>query len=122
LCDARRHNLKARRISAVNSVLTGDFDLSRVTAYSYKVDRVGRLLEEARNNPGGMSFKNFEHLMNLKGWKYRRQKGSHRLWYSPAGFRLPVQPRGNKAKAYQVRQFLKQLDHESGAKSHGEDR
>jgi len=74
------------------------------------VDRAGRLLEEARRNPGGMSFKDFEHLMDLMGWRFKRQKGSHRLWYSPTGHRLPIQPRGNKAKDYQVQQFLKQLD------------
>jgi predicted RNA binding protein YcfA (HicA-like mRNA interferase family) len=82
------------------------------------VDRAAKLLEEARNNPGGMAFKDFEHLMDLKGWRFKRQKGSHRLWCSPTGYRLPVQPKGNKAKAYQVRQFLKQLDQESEL-SHG---
>jgi predicted RNA binding protein YcfA (HicA-like mRNA interferase family) len=77
------------------------------------VDKGEKLLEKARASPGGMSFREFEHLMDLKGWKCRRQSGSHRLWCSPAGYRLPVQPRGNKAKDYQVRQFLKRLDHES---------
>ena len=78
------------------------------------MDRAAKLLEEARSNPVGMRFKDFEHLMDLSGWRFQGQKGSHRLWLSPGGCRLPVQPRGNKAKAYQVRQFLKQLDHESG--------
>ncbi len=79
------------------------------------MDRAAKLLAEARNNPSGMAFRDFEQLMELKGWRYKRQKGSHRLWCSPAGYRLPVQPRGNKAKDYQVRQFLKQLEKESGA-------
>lgn len=77
------------------------------------MNRTAKLLEEARNNPGGMSFKDFEHLMDLKGWRFKRQKGSHRLWASPAAYLLPVQPRGNKAKDYQVRLFLKQLEKES---------
>ncbi len=51
--------------------------------------------------------------MDLKGWRFKRQKGSHRLWASPGGLLLPVQPRGNRAKDYQVRQFLKQLDKDS---------
>jgi predicted RNA binding protein YcfA (HicA-like mRNA interferase family) len=87
-----------------------------VTEYSYKMDKAEKLLEEARDNPGGLSFTDFEHLMELKGWVFKRQRGSHRLWRSPAGQTLPVQPRGNKAKDYQVRQFLKQLDAESGGK------
>jgi len=76
------------------------------------VARAGKLLEDARNNPGGISFKDFEQLMRLSGWRFKRQKGSHRLWASPRGQLLPVQPRGSKAKDYQVRQFLKQLDTE----------
>ena len=79
------------------------------------MERAERLLEQARNNPGGMSFRDFQHLMDLKGWRLKRHKASHRLWCSPTGHVLPVQPRGNKAKDYQVRQFLKQLDLESGA-------
>jgi predicted RNA binding protein YcfA (HicA-like mRNA interferase family) len=89
------------------------FDLNDVTAYSYIVVRAEKLLKEARNNPAGMSFKDFEKLMDLKGWRFARQKGSHRLWISPSGGRLPVQPRGNKAKEYQIRQFLKQFDAET---------
>ena len=63
-----------------------------------------------------MSFKDLEKLMDLKGWRFDRQKGSHRLWYSPTGHRLPIQPNRNKAKAYQVKQFLKQYDKESRSK------
>jgi hypothetical protein len=37
---------------------------------------------------------------------------SHEIWYSPGRRRLPIQPTGNgKAKAYQVRQFLKAIPH-----------
>ncbi|MGA2410067.1 MAG: type II toxin-antitoxin system HicA family toxin [Candidatus Binataceae bacterium] len=70
------------------------------------------LLERARTNPAGLSFSDFEKLLKEKGWLFKRQKGSHRLWYSPAGFRLPIQGRGNNAKTYQVRQFLAQYDRE----------
>jgi hypothetical protein len=80
------------------------------------MDQAEKLLKEARNNPGGLSFADFQHLMELKGWTFKCQRSSHRLWRSPAGHLLPVQPRGNKAKDYQVRQFLKQLDAETGGK------
>lgn len=44
----------------------------------------------------------------------KRQSGSHRLWCSPTGFRLPIQPgKDGKAKAYRVEQFLKQVADES---------
>jgi predicted RNA binding protein YcfA (HicA-like mRNA interferase family) len=76
------------------------------------VERVGELLVAARNNPSGLSFGDFETLMRACGWQFKRQKGSHRLWYSPAGHRLPIQKSGNKAKAYQVRQFLARYDKE----------
>ncbi len=79
--------------------------------------RTEKLLEKARNNPAGLKFTEFERLLELQGWILRRQSGSHRLWYSPKGHRLPIQPTKNQtAKGYQVRQFLEQWekeDHES---------
>lgn len=65
-----------------------------------------KLLLKAENNPQSLSFIEFESLLKLSNWVLRRQKGSHRIWYSPKGDRLPIQPNKDKAKAYQVRQFL----------------
>ena len=48
--------------------------------------------------------------MRLCGWTFSRQAGSHRIWRSPNGYRHSVQPDGNKAKRYQVSQFLKRFD------------
>ena len=42
-----------------------------------------------------------------------RQRGSHRIWYSPKGMRISIQTRGNRAKGYQVEQFLKVYEEES---------
>ncbi|QTA84168.1 type II toxin-antitoxin system HicA family toxin [Desulfonema magnum] len=68
-----------------------------------------KLLSKARNNPSGLSFSEFERLLSHNGWTFDHQKGSHRIWRSPGGTRLPVQcSSGGKAKGYQVRQFLKQ--------------
>ncbi len=72
-----------------------------------------KLLEKAARNPKGLRFKEFESLLNQCGWTFDRQRGSHRIWYSPVGFRLSVQARGNMAKGYQVEQFLKQYEGET---------
>jgi len=72
-----------------------------------------KLLEQARANPASLSFIELEALMKASGWSFRWQKGSHRLWYSPAGFRLPIQAKGHTAKGYQVRQFLAQYNKEN---------
>jgi len=73
-----------------------------------------KLLNKALQNPDGLSFADFQTLLIQSGWIKRRQAGSHELWYSPKGFRLPIQ-RGNssKAKGYQVKQFLTQLTKET---------
>ena len=71
-----------------------------------------KLLTKARNNSKGLSFDEFEALLTACGWQFRRQSGSHRLWYSPGGCRLPIQNSGGKAKGYQVKQFLQTLDEE----------
>ena len=66
-----------------------------------------KLLEKAKNNPQGLRFSEFENLLNLCGWVFDHQTGSHRIWYSPQKDRLSIQPtKNNQAKAYQIKQFL----------------
>ncbi len=62
----------------------------------------------AQENAQNLIFDEFETLLRQTGWIFSRQKGSHRLWYSPNGQSLPIQPRKDgKAKLYQVQQFIK---------------
>ena len=73
-----------------------------------------KLLSKAKRNPSGLTFDELETLLAQSGWVKRQQEGSHHLWYSPGGFRLPVQPAGNgKAKGYQVKQFLARHENEA---------
>ncbi|MGL5874523.1 MAG: type II toxin-antitoxin system HicA family toxin [Xenococcaceae cyanobacterium] len=72
-----------------------------------------KLLSKARRNQKSLRFEEFENLLRLCNWEFRRQSGSHRLWYSSKGYRLPIQPTKNsQAKSYQVKQFLEQYDRE----------
>jgi predicted RNA binding protein YcfA (HicA-like mRNA interferase family) len=67
-----------------------------------------KLWKKARENPQNLTFDEFETLLRQTGWIFSRQKGSHRLWCSPNGQSLPIQPRKDgKAKVYQVQQFIK---------------
>ncbi len=70
------------------------------------------LLGKARRNANGLKFRDFEQLLRQCGWMQLRQRGSHRTWYSPIGYRLIIQPDRSMAKGYQVRQFLKQYNQE----------
>lgn len=65
-----------------------------------------KLIAKANQNPKGLSFSDFETPLSLCNWIFKRQRGSHRLWYSPKGYRLSIQQKSSKAKDYQVRQFL----------------
>lgn len=66
-----------------------------------------KLWQKAKNNPENLTFDEFETLLSQNGWEFSRQKGSHRLWYSPNGQPLPIQPRKDgKAKLYQIQQFF----------------
>ena len=76
-------------------------------------DRREALLNKARRNPRGLQFREFEQLLRECGWTQRRQRGSHRAWYSPNQYRLIIQPRRSMAKDYQVRQFLRRHDQET---------
>jgi len=77
------------------------------------VDKLEKLLEAARNNSNGLSFKDFEALLRRARWVLDRQKGSHQIWYSQKNSLLSIQPRGGRAKGYQVKQFLEVYDRES---------
>jgi predicted RNA binding protein YcfA (HicA-like mRNA interferase family) len=73
-----------------------------------------KLLDKARRNPQGLQFDEFETLLSLCRWEFKRQRGSHRYWYSPLRYRLSIQPtKEGKAKSYQVKQFLAQYDREN---------
>jgi predicted RNA binding protein YcfA (HicA-like mRNA interferase family) len=50
--------------------------------------------------------------MKQSSWQMHHQRGSHRVWNSKKGFRLPVQDKNGMAKGYQVKQFLRQLEME----------
>lgn len=66
-----------------------------------------KLLAHAINNPQGLTFAELQTLLRQSGWVLDHQKGSHQIWYSPDGKRLPIQEgRNGKAKGYQVKQFL----------------
>lgn len=69
-----------------------------------------KLLAKAQANPVGLSFGDLETLLAQCGWVFKRQIGSHRHWMSPSGRLVPFQPDGGKAKAYQVKQFLRILE------------
>jgi predicted RNA binding protein YcfA (HicA-like mRNA interferase family) len=72
-----------------------------------------KLFQKAYENPNGLSHAEFQTLLEQCGWQKRRQAGSHELWYSPQGFRLPIQRGENsQAKGYQVRQFIKRWEQE----------
>ena len=70
-----------------------------------------KLLEKARR--GMISYKDFQILLQQQGWSKIRSHGSHAIWRSPYGYRLPTQPdRSGMAKAYQVDQFFQALEKE----------
>ena len=89
-------------------------DKKRVTAYSYIMSTKEKLLAKIRNNPAGISFKELCSALGHCGWELDHQTGSHVIWRSPAGFRLPLQKRlDGKAKGYQVKQFIEQHTRET---------
>ncbi len=54
-----------------------------------------------------ISFREFEQLLRAFGFEEVRQRGSHRIYeHAGCGQSLTIQPDGNRAAPYQVRQFL----------------
>ncbi|MES2337712.1 MAG: type II toxin-antitoxin system HicA family toxin [Pseudomonadota bacterium] len=54
-----------------------------------------------------MAFRDFEKLLRAFGFEHVRTTGSHRQYRHPLVPEiLSIQPRGNQAKSYQLRQFV----------------
>ncbi len=73
--------------------------------------RPAKLFELARINPGGLRFSDLCRLAEAFGFRFQRQKGSHRV-YAHEGTRqiMNFQNDHGTAKAYQVRQLLDCVD------------
>lgn len=71
-----------------------------------------KTLAQARNNPADVRFSDLLGLVVALGWQPQRITGSHRIFEHPMGAeRLNLQPRKDgKAKPYQVRQILDEID------------
>ncbi len=67
-----------------------------------------RLLDELKKNPKNVRFKRLCKIAEIFGFKYRRSKGSHRI-YVRIGIKemLNFQNVEGKAKPYQARQLIK---------------
>ena len=58
---------------------------------------------QADNN---ISYADFQNLVVDLGFEYQRQDGSHRIYrHHVYGVKMNIQPDGNKAKGYQVKQL-----------------
>ena len=70
--------------------------------------RPDKLFRSLLNNPSQIiSFRDFIRLIESYGWSHIRTKGSHRSYaHDACPALLIIQPRGNDAKPYQVKQFL----------------
>ncbi len=71
-----------------------------------------KILAKARNNPSDIRFSEFVALAEALGYGLARVRGSHRIYAHPAiPEHLNLQSgRGGKAKDYQVRKLLKDID------------
>lgn len=69
-----------------------------------------RLLARARANPASLRFNELTALAEAFGFALLRTRESHRVDAHPSGAVVNVQPQGNMAKRYQVRELLKRVD------------
>jgi len=71
------------------------------------VSRTAKIFAAAKQNPQGLSFTQPQALAVVAGFRLKRVNGSHHV-YAKTGVAeiIDLQPIGNKAKTYQVRQML----------------
>lgn len=76
--------------------------------------RIAKLYSRALSNPRGLSFREFERLLEAFGFVHRRTVGSHRHYVHPdVADILTVLPEGKDAKGYQVKRFLDMIEENS---------
>ncbi|MGH9822014.1 MAG: type II toxin-antitoxin system HicA family toxin [Blastocatellia bacterium] len=76
-----------------------------------------KLLEKAHNSPDGLRFEELCRLAEFHGFQFDRQTGSHKIFvHAESGKVLNFQDKNGKAKAYQVRQFLRAVEEIYGSK------
>ena len=70
-----------------------------------------RLLRKAMNSPKNLRFSEMRALVEAFGFRLVRVNGSHHIFEHPAVPELVnIQERDDKAKAYQIRQFLQLVE------------
>lgn len=75
------------------------------------MDRCRALVERAKDNPSGFSFRELRELAECFGFHLARKKGSHHI-FKRVGYRrlLNFQDSKGMAKTYQVRQLVSALE------------
>ena len=69
--------------------------------------QIEKLYAQLITNRSAMRFRDFERILKAFGFELDRIKGSHHVFKHPQVNRpLSIQPRGDKAKLYQIDQFL----------------
>lgn len=69
--------------------------------------QIEKLYAQIIANRASMRFADFRRILEAFGFTLDRVKGSHHIFKHPIVSRvLSVQPRGDKAKLYQIEQFL----------------
>jgi hypothetical protein len=63
------------------------------------------ILDQILQGSRTISFRDFQALLSALGFTLVRQRGSHRIYHARTGRPFPIQPDGQDAKHYQVRQL-----------------
>lgn len=73
--------------------------------------KLRKLLFKAMNSPQNVRFGEICLLASAFGYSLDRVRGSHHIFVHPAATRpLNIQANGKSAKAYQIRQFLRDIE------------
>jgi predicted RNA binding protein YcfA (HicA-like mRNA interferase family) len=71
------------------------------------VTQIEKLYARLVANREAMRFRDFERILKAFGFQLDRINGSHHIYkHSEVSRLLSIQPRGDKAKPYQIDQFL----------------
>jgi predicted RNA binding protein YcfA (HicA-like mRNA interferase family) len=73
--------------------------------------RIAKLYEQLLKNPRGLTFAEFQRLLEAFGYRFKRQTGSHIAYrHTTVADTRIIQPKGKMAKLYQVEQFLDMIE------------
>ena len=98
-------------LNAVTLIDNGSWALVKQVLFNNRGDIALSVVPGGRLVKSGMSYKKIAKILKKNGWTFvRNGKGSHRIWQSPGGNRMPIPDHGSKSISRGIINQINKID------------